>query len=248
MVGITEGPWVQFPELRPQASDLMVDAAPLTIAEIGLGAVPRGAVLILCDATSFDEACGPMNSLAEHGYESLSADLSGRRGQVEAGRAVKVLLERLAQRHWEHEQVGVIGYGGGAQPALRAAATYALGAAISVASLPTLGQLPLVARALAELRTPWLGLTSARSANGVAPAFDQLDDIRAIQTPVYSELICYPRAPERFYRDAATTSAHAVGFDSWQRTLEWLNNRVVPRLTPASLAWRARLPERYGTP
>jgi carboxymethylenebutenolidase len=248
MASTSEDPWPESPRLSPQVSSIMFEAAPLTVAEISLGAFPRGAALILCDATDFEEVGEPMNSLAEHGYESLAANLSGRPDWARGDGAIETLLDRLAQRGWELQQIGVIGYGWGAQLALGAAATHQLGAAVSVASPPTPAQAPHVARALASLRTPWLGLTSVPSTASVADVLGRLDHVRALQCRVYTEVVCYPQVPQRFYRNTAETLLHAAAFDSWQRTLEWLNGRVMPRLTPASLAWRSGLPAACGAP
>jgi carboxymethylenebutenolidase len=236
-----------LPRISPRVTDLALDATQVTIAEITLGAIPRGAALILCEADSFDEVGEVMNALAEHGYESLAAAEMAD-ADASADRVVDVLLDRLGERGWELEQVGVIGYGRGARSALRAAASHTLGAAVSAADLPTLGQQAPIAQAVAALRTPWLGLTRMPANSAATRVLDQLDRIRTTQARVYTELIGYPGVPARFYRNTADSSAHAAAFDSWQRTLEWLNNRVVPRLTPASLAWRSRLPLHSGTP
>jgi carboxymethylenebutenolidase len=227
--------------------DLPVDdTRTVPIAEISLGAFPRGAVLIVCDVDSFDEIGEPMNALAEHGYETLATAEPGC--NADADRAIDVLLDRLGQSGWELEQIGIIGYGRGAWGALRAAARHTLGAAVSVADLPTLGLLPPIAQAVATLSTPWLGLTRAPVDDAAVAVLEQVDRIRTTRARVYTEVIGYEGVSARFHQNTAVTSAHAVAFDSWQRTLEWLNNRVVPRLTPASLAWRSRLPDHCRAP
>jgi carboxymethylenebutenolidase len=246
MAGISDDPTRALPWISPRVGDLICDTTQLTIAEIALGSVPRGAVLMLCDTDGFDEVGEPMTGLAEHGYESLAA--AEIADDADADRVVDVLLERLGESGWELEQVGVIGYGRGARNALRAAARYTLGAAVSVADLLTPGRQAAMAPTVAALRTPWLGLTRAPSDRAAATVLDRLDRIRTTQTRVYTELIGYPQVPEHFCRNTAEASAVAAAFDSWQRTLEWLNNRVVPRQTPASLTWRSRLPVHCGTP
>jgi carboxymethylenebutenolidase len=112
----------------------------------------------------------------------------------------------------------------------------------------TPGRYAAMAPTVAALRTPWLGLTRAPNDSAAATVLDRLDRIRTTQTRVYTELIGYPEVPEHVCRNTAKASAVAAAFDSWQRTLEWLNNRVVPRQTPASLTWRSRLPVHCGTP
>jgi carboxymethylenebutenolidase len=62
------------------------------------------------------------------------------------------------------------------------------------------------------------------------------------QSPVYTELVRYPGVEVGFYRDSHRALGHAAAFDSWQRIVEWLNARVVPRPTPLAEAWRARRP------
>ncbi|WP_329410255.1 hypothetical protein OG563_46915 [Nocardia vinacea] len=113
--------------------------------EITLGGVPRGAVIVLCEPGRLGEACGPMNGLAEHGYESVAAKVSDGASEV-----IDSLLAYLGERGWGLEQVGVIGYGVSGRAALFTAAEYARGAAVSIAPAGS------VADQGEPLRTPWI--------------------------------------------------------------------------------------------
>lgn len=226
------------PLIRPKVSEFHTDAAALPIAEIRLGAVPRGAALVLCDAGGLaGHAVEVMNRLAEHGYESLAADVSGTSPD---GGAVGALLRRLAQKDWNHEQVGLVGYGAAATHALAAAAEYRLGAAVSVSPSgePLSDLIVGTIDGRHPLRTPWLGLIGERT--GAAPGLRELGRPLWARSPVYTEIVCYPGAGDGFFRDAADVPTHVAAFDSWQRTVEWFNLRVAPRLTPLAKQWLSR--------
>jgi carboxymethylenebutenolidase len=233
--------------IRPSLGEMPAAHGPLNIAEIELGGIPRGAVLVLCDrgrlSISAEEI---MNGLAEHGYESLAADVfpAEQHDPTDADLldAVSKLVERLRTRGWESDQIGVVGYGFGARVALQAAAHFTLGVAISVnpaglghALAP--GLTPL-ADAVEPVTTPWLGMFGARE-HATRPA-----DVRRLgkalwaKSPAYTEVVTYRGVTGDFYRNSVSAPAHAAAFDSWQRVIEWLNGHVAPRPTPLAEAWR----------
>jgi len=217
-----------IPRIAPRVVDLARD---VRAAEITLGGIPRGAVVVLCDAGRLAGAAEPMNALAGHGYETVAAEVANGAADVAGG-----LLAHLADRGWEPEQVGVVGYGAGGRAALLTATEFALGAAVSVtaASYADPGE---------PLRTPWLGLCG-----GDPVAARRLDTVLYQRSPVYTQVVWYPDLDESFSGEPAEAAAHAAAFDAWQRTAEWLDLRVVPRPTPLALAWRARQPAGVGVP
>jgi carboxymethylenebutenolidase len=219
---------VAVPRIVPSTGEIESPRGALRVAEIRLGGVPRGAAIVLCDAGALDrDAADAMNGLAEHGYESIAADLT-RTGPVtddDALRDVGLVLDHLGERGWSAEQIGLVGYGFGGGIALLAAAEFGLGAAVSVAPVGAPEPLPV--------RTPWLGIF------GDGGPWS-LGETLASRSPVYTELVSYPGVTGEFYRGSSEAPAHAASFDSWQRTVEWLNLRVVPRLTPLAEAWRMR--------
>jgi carboxymethylenebutenolidase len=234
------------PRIEPRSFTLRPHRETVAAREIRLSGVPRGAVVVLWDGSSLGDADDVLNGLAEHGYESLAADLSGpmqalddRMGLADAA------LRHLGANGWEHEQVGIVGYGPGGWLSLQAAAAFRLGAAVSVAPVLPAGHADATAHALTRLRTPWLAMAAERADAG--GGFSGLQSLRD-RAAVHTEVVCYPAAPPRFYRDSADALTHAAAFDSWQRTIEWLNVRVVPRLTARARAWRAALPPHAGTP
>jgi carboxymethylenebutenolidase len=216
---------VEVLRIAPGISEMASSrGAAVRVAEIRLGGVPRGAAVVLCDARALEhEVAEVLNGLAEHGYESLAADLSpaGPARDDELLSDVGVLLGRLAERGWEAEQIGLIGYGSGGRLALLAAAEFGLGAAVSVA--PTGLRAPAV-----PLRAPWLGLFGDLDENVPPSAVRELREALNSGSPVHTELVGYPGAGAAFHRDSPQAQAHAAAFDSWQRTVEWLNLRVVP--------------------
>jgi len=145
------------PRIEPRSFTLRPHRETVAAREIRLSGVPRGAVVVLWDGSSLGDADDVLNGLAEHGYESLAADLSGpmqalddRMGLADAA------LRHLGANGWEHEQVGIVGYGPGGWLSLQAAAAFRLGAAVSVAPVLPAGHADATAHALTRLRTPWL--------------------------------------------------------------------------------------------
>jgi carboxymethylenebutenolidase len=236
---------VGVPALIPTPRTVAGAHASITVAEVTLGAFPRGAVLVLSDAGNLDRSAQVMNLLAEHGYETLAVDLCGR---TRESYWVTLMLERLAERGWQSEQIGVLGYHGAALLALRTATRHRLGAAVSL-DIPhcALCQ-PAIDQSATQLQTPWLGLSAADEADSPAAQLAAHWDRRHRADMVHSRFVSYCGVPERFLLDTNDTAAHAAAFDSWQRTVEWLDARVVPRLTPQSLAWRSRLSSAAGSP
>lgn len=226
---------VDVPRIEPVRCILDLSGASLETAEVRLLGLPRGAALLLVDEGGLDTLAPElMNRLAEHGYESLAADLSSfRRNGSGTGPAVSALLESLGKRGWRHDQIGVVGYGDGGAAALEAARDLVLGAAVSVSPRGILDV------AEPAVRSPWLGM------------FGELDEevpptsLRSLQAdtwrgPEFSRLVVYPGVSAGFYRATASSLDHAASFDSWQRVVEWLNVRVAPRLSPIAERWVVR--------
>jgi carboxymethylenebutenolidase len=245
--------------IKPSVAELRSRRGPITVAELYLGGVPRGAAVLLCawGAEETDTA-ELMNRLAEHGYESVAADIA--RGADADGAPlsddglvsdVLTLLDRLALRGWAHEQIGVVGYGLGGRAALLAASECTLGAAVSVnpsgVATATGERLPTLLDSPRGVRTPWLGMFGDRGEQAGRAAAGRLGSALDKLSPVYTQLVVYRGVAGDFYRDSPESAAHTAAFDCWQRIVEWLNLRVVPRLTPLAEAWRRRqLPDEQG--
>lgn len=227
-----------FPRIDPVFSELGADRGPLRVAEIRLGGVPRGAVVVLCGTGALErDAPSVLNGLAEHGYESVAADLTPRgdgRSRTAAGTDllddVADLLRRLAERGWSPDQTGLVGYGAGGQTALLAAAGFLLAAAVSVSPSGPWDTPPV--------RTPWLGLFGATDTPPTAVR--SLGERLWSRSPAYTQVVTYPGVAGPFHSHARDALAQAAAFDSWQRTVEWLDLRVSPRPTPLAEAWRKR--------
>jgi hypothetical protein len=224
--------------IEPARSRLTIGTDEREMAEISLPGVPRGlALLLLPHGGLTAEAPELMNSLAEHGYESLAVEAGG------AGEVVGALLARAREHGWSAEQVGVVGIGEAATTALHAASVFRLGAAVSI-SLPltTLAGDPQdddrLTAAARGMQTPWLCLLGG--ADPLAPHAAVSSLARAVDelAPVHGVVVSYPAACAGFHCALGDGRAYGASFDAWQRTVEWLNLRVVPRLTPRAQAWR----------
>jgi carboxymethylenebutenolidase len=226
---------VSLHQIEPLRSTAALAVGTVATAAIRLRGLPRGAVLLLCAGDGLEtQAPELMNALAEHGYESLAADLTGL-GLDDNGllTAAEGLLGILGECGWEHEQIGVIGYAEGGRAALLAAAELVVGAAISLSPSGVLDGL------VPEVRSPWLALFGeldpARSPEVVTELVRRLDD-----APAFARVVVYPGADVAFFRGPAGALGHAAAFDSWQRVVEWLNVRVVPRPSPYAQLWALR--------
>lgn len=215
--------------IRPDVSTVAAPDGPLTIAEIALGGVPRGAVLVLCDDGRLGHVAGDvLNGLAEHGYVSVAAEprtSSPSRGVAD----VLALRDRLHRQGWTDQQIGVVGYGTGAEAALAAATVIAAAAVVGLAATPVLPPGPAPA-----LRAPWLGMYARRGGQ-----WGQLRRFLAAQ-PVHSRVLTYSDAADTFYRVPGRPRDRAAAFEAWQRTVEWLNLRVAPTPTPLARQWESR--------
>jgi len=226
---------VDVPRIEPVRSTLDLSGGTLETAEIRLFGLPRGAALLLMDEGGLDTLAPElMNRLAEHGFESLAADL-GSLALEDAGSvtAVEELLDVLAERGWSRDQVGVVGYGGGGAVALEAARDLTLGAAVSVSPRGVLDV------AEPAVRSPWLGMFGELDEEMPLAAVLDLES-RVWRGTEFSRLVVYPGVGAGFYRASASSLDHAASFDSWQRVVEWLNVRVAPRLSPIAERWAER--------
>lgn len=195
----------------------MLSAWPGRGLRIRLGAMSRGVVAVLCEVRrTDDEMIDILNGLAEHGYSSTAIGTSEPSVEGTWLTGARCMLADLAQDGWRPPEIGILGYGAGAAPALQLAVELEIGAAVSLASAS--GAPPKDGR----LRTPWLGL--------YAQDDRCLDAVRALLAyqPVYGEVVRYPAVTETFYRRDGDPDDHWATFDSWQRTLEFLNSRVAP--------------------
>jgi hypothetical protein len=224
--------------IDPEASSATVGGAEVSILELHLGGVPRGAVVVLAGPQGLDEmgAVDMMNRLAQHGYESVLALPASDPDDDTVLAIVQHLTRLAATRGWTREQTAVIGYGHGSRAALLIATRVTFGAVVSI---PRAGQELVHMARSALLLSPWLGLIGLgphdELSGELAVCREQLRD-GALE---HADLVGY-RGVEHCLRDATDALTHAAAFDSWQRTAEWLNLHVAPRPTPLALAWLER--------
>ncbi|MCJ0949860.1 dienelactone hydrolase family protein (plasmid) [Rhodococcus erythropolis] len=233
------------PMITPTYTDVTAVGGVWQIAQINLPGTPRGAVILLCEPDGLgDQSVELMNRLAEHGYESLAANVTAIDPELLSDdRALAVLrafVAHLGARGWREEQIGVVGYGFGGRIALRAAADLDLGAAISVSPVGmTRGNCvrPALLHAARPVSTPWLGMFGADDEAAPAEAVRLLAERLTDPSPAYTQLVTYPGVDGDFFRESADALGHAAMFDSWQRIIEWFNLRVVPRSSPYAEIW-----------
>ncbi len=239
--------------IEPSISEVVSDGRRVSMASVLLGGVPRGAVIVLSDigASSADTA-QTMNRLAEHGYESVAVDLGSaspnvaEQADLAALADVEVLVQILAERGWSREQTALVGYGYGGRVALIAAAVATFGAAVSIepaADEQLLGNPNQIGGGNGVL-TPWLGLFSGVGETTQAQSLHTLRRWLWSHSLAYSQIVTYPGTTPAFYWESPDVAGHAAAFDCWQRVIEWLNLRVVPKPTPLAEAWRKHTPTR----
>jgi carboxymethylenebutenolidase len=236
--------------IEPQRSELVSGGRRIPVASVLLGGIPRGAVILLTSTgASAHDAADTMNRLAEHGYESVAADLgsatSGRTGPDHAVELADVaaLTGMLSERGWSEEQTGLVGYGYGGRIALLASAAAVFGAAVSIepAGVEQLAASPDRIGGSRGVLTPWLGMFSVMGEAARVQSLRTLGRWLWSCSAAYTQIVTYPGVTPAFYQDSRDAIGHAAAFDSWQRVIEWLNLRVVPRPTPLAEAWRARV-------
>jgi carboxymethylenebutenolidase len=228
--------------IEPEVARVRSGPRDLEVASISLGGVPRGAVVLLTGAGGLQhmELVDAMNGLAEHGYESVAAEV-GPTPESEGDEVVlghlRTLLDRLEGRDWSLDQVGVVGYGYGGYAALLAAASLTLGASISVDPVPT-GTVRH--RPVPSVRTPWLGMFGDSDGELGAGEVAAFGAAIAARSPVFTQVVSYPGVGRELVHDGMDALGHAAAYDSRQRVVEWFNARVVPRPTPLARAWAER--------
>lgn len=225
--------------IDPEVSTTTLAGVPVKELALFLGGVPRGAAAIVAGPSGLGdiESVETMNLLAQHGYESVLAQpADAASGDLSGDAVVHHLVGRLTARGWKDEQIGIVGYGHGARIALVAGSQTTFGAVISVPHEPR--QL-LIPDRLTELRSPWLGLVGLGSQAGLTGELAAyLDDVETASTE-HASLVGYPGVAHCF-DDSTDALVHTAAFDSWQRTVEWLNIHVAPRPTPLAQAWQER--------
>ncbi len=232
--------------ITPESDRLETVLGTVAIAQIDLGGVPRGAVLVLSADGDFGSEIAPiLNELAVHGYESIASDMAPVQGTDDALiEVVGELVHHIGKRGWQSEQIGVIGYGRGGRLALLASSQLGLGAAVSISPGPVFtsdGRLsPEITQLAATVRTPWLGMYGARDPAMPDAACVEMDRTLRRVAPAYTQIVQYPGVGGNFYRKSSESLEIAASYDYWQRTIEWLNHYVAPRPTPLAEAWRHR--------
>lgn len=235
------------PLITPTYADVSTVRGALRVAQINLPGIPRGAVIVLYGPDGLeDHSVQLMNGLAEHGYESLLANMATLGPEPlddeSALEALRSLVSHLGEQGWSEEQIGVVGYHFGGRVALRAAEGLRLGAAVSVSPecvSRANDTRPALVETARPVDTPWLGLFG-EDEDAPNEAVQRLAERLTNRSPAYTEVVTYSGVSRGFFQESTNALEHAAMFDSWQRTVEWLNRRVVPRKTPYAEIWSAK--------
>ena len=224
--------------INPRRDRLATVLGTVDIAQVDLGGIPRGAVLVMSADGNFEhDAAQVLNDLAMHGYESVAADLTTTEGTDDAlMEVVAEFVRHVSTRGWQSEQIGVIGYGRGGRLALLACSRFGLGAAVSISPshLTTSDDhlSPEITELASTVRTPWLGMYGGNDPAVPDTACIELDRTLRLHAPAYTQLVRYPGVGGDFYRKSSESLEIAASYDYWQRTTEWLNLRVAPPHAP----------------
>jgi carboxymethylenebutenolidase len=157
--------------------------------------------------------------------------------------ALRDLVTHVGLRGWDQEQIGIVGYGFGGRVALLAAAELNVGAAVSVSPdgvTRAADTRPALMDTARPVVTPWLGMFGANDEAAPRHAILALADRLTEPSPAYTEFVTYPGVVGDFFYESAEVLGSAAMFDSWQRVIEWLNLRVVPRPSPYAEIWSLR--------
>ena len=232
--------------ITPRRDRLATVLGTVDIAQVDLGGIPRGAVLVMSADRDFEGEAAPiLNDLAVHGYESVAADMTATEGTDAALiEVVAELVHHLGMRGWQSEQIGVIGYGRSGRLALLACSHFGLGAAVSISPSQLFTsddhRSPDISELASRVRTPWLGMYGDNDPAVTESACVELDRALRHYAPAYTQVVRYAGVGGDFYRKSSESLEIAASYDHWQRTVEWLNLHVAPRLTPLAEAWRQR--------
>jgi carboxymethylenebutenolidase len=226
--------------IEPAVTRLTIDAREVEVADVALGGLPRGAVVVLAEPGELTgSVLDLVNRFAEHGFDSASAEVAVDAGDDTVTALVGGLIDHLGERGWRSDQTGVVGFGTAARAAYLAAATFPIGAAVSAAVQDTPGAQTHDLRPV-SVRAPWLGMFAVGDPRVHGDVIRTFGAEVYRLSPVHTEVVGYQGVAESFYRDSREPVEHAAAFDCWQRTLEWLNVRVVPRPSPLAEAWEMR--------
>ncbi|MDJ0490698.1 dienelactone hydrolase family protein [Rhodococcus qingshengii] len=226
--------------IRPTQSVLRLHGRNFPTLEISLGGTPKGIVLLACDGGDLlGGTTEVMNRLAEHGYESLAAEIP----LEDASARLSVLFARAEERGWTAEQTGMLGWGSGGRIVLDAITEKAFGAAVSLS--PALrsddsGNSVAQEEFSGRVATPWLGMFGADDPAAPESSVANLRAVLGGGSDVHAVAVIYPGVGDGFYRHGNDGVGYAAWYDSWQRTIEWLEARIAPRLTPLAQQWRQR--------
>lgn len=211
---------------------------------------PRGAVVVVQEAFGLtrhiEDICG---RIAERGWLSVAPALFHRQGSPVLGYEdyesvmpvmsqlsaegistdLSACLDQLAGEGFAAERCGIVGFCMGGTVTFFAAATWALGAAVSFygggVAEGRFG-FPALVDLAPSLKTPWLGLYGDLD-KGIP--VEQVEALRKASSasPVETELVRYPDAEHGFNcNDRPAVYNPTAAADAWRRALEWFDGHL----------------------
>ena len=228
--------------VTPDSALLACDGGVIELRTVFLGGISRGAAIVLCDVGDLDTAAGDaMNRLAEHGYESVAAQLDPAAEDDALLSRVEVLVDHLGRRGWLRAQIGLLGFGVGGRAVLLASAVRPLGVAVAMWPSGVFGNGAAGAPPVSA-RTPLLVLVAGADPGCDAAQVHRYARMLDAASPASTEVIRYAQVTSGFAHDALEGPAHAAAFEAWQRTIETFDGHVAPRPTPLAQVWATRNP------
>lgn len=224
---------------------------PMRLYEALPDGAPKGAIIVVMEAFGVNDHIEDVTRrAAAAGYHAVAPDFFHRAGggvaayddfgtvmAKFAGMSDEgILLDVDAARAHLHAagfadaQIGITGFCFGGRVTFLAAATHALGAAVTFygGGIVKPGGLPFPALVdhAATLRTPWLGLFGDLDKGIPVEDVEQLR-AEAAKSPVANEVVRYAEADHGFHCDDRPAVFHAeAAADAWRRAVAWFDAHI----------------------
>ena len=232
-------------------SEVPGSSSRLRVVELLLGSLGWSAVIIVMDPGGLPDAnpaaaldSGDVQTrLAVRGLESAAitvdtATYGGTNGDKLLVTAIEDIAERIRARGWLDQQIGLFGSGPGGRAVLLASELRTFGAAVSwlPAGLDAGSSAGLDA-SVSTLRTSWLGLFRGAPDAAEHAALTDWEQRMRRRSRTHTRVVHY-RDLAGLEETAESTQARAAGYDAWQRSVEWFENRLEPTPTPMERIFR----------
>jgi carboxymethylenebutenolidase len=226
---------------------------PMPLYEAEPDGPARGAVLVIQEAFGINDHIEDVTRrFASAGYHAVAPHLFHRTGSPAFGyddftevishfmalsdqglvSDLRVVLDHLRAAGWSDRQIGTVGFCLGGRVTFLLAGHEALGAAVGFYGGGIVtgrsDALPALLDLVPGMRTPWLGLFGDADASIPVDDVERLRDELNAASDVDTAIVRYPEAEHGFHCDVRDSFNEAAAADGWRRTLEWLDDHLVP--------------------